>query len=81
MLYDYFVNNVSPSIISVKYRVPKYVIRGYAQQVYSKTRLGPVATAKHVVRKHEDFIDEVVDRVLEKLVRTVKAMPIQSHSH
>jgi len=123
VIYDYFVNNMSPSTICEKYRIPKYIIRRHIQNVYSKTRLGPVATSKmvklvvdvvrainiapiyyqnnghrtcrlcnnavannpslriHILKEHKEFVDALVDEVLEKIVRTVKAVAIQGYRH
>jgi len=45
-LYDYFVNNVSPSDISEMYKIPKYLIRRHIQYVYSKINMRGVSASR-----------------------------------
>jgi len=115
ILYDYFVENISPSVLASKYGVSKYQVRGYIQRIadkmshararavikhvypylisaedifeydghaFFKCKLCGIeipngfervsfAMYDHLTKKHADYIDVVVNRIIDILKQNI----------
>jgi len=57
-LYDYFVNNASPSDIAGRYGIGKHQVRGYVQRIMEKCD-GNLARARAIIRRVAPLVLEL----------------------